>query len=674
MHAELSGADRRRGLVSGSARCLLAGIALARIAAADIPLEDFARHDRYRDVKISPDGDYLAASSIVDGKAVLSLIHLSDMKGVNVVPRDNDDLAHFWWVGRRRVMYTIGHKVGGLEAPIPTGELFTVDADGGDGKTIFGRTAGTQASTLIAHATSELAFGELIAPLHDDSGAALIASYPVNGPTLGPYRSASSLGVFPEAFRIDLRTGVKTRVATSPLRNAKFMADAHGSVRIAYGVDVDHQLKVYYRATDGADWELVFDRNKQGVSFEPEAFGRDGKQIYLLCDGVNGVGGVCRWDAQTRKVETLWSGTESGPTILMLKADESDAFAVESMTGRPAVSLLDKDASESKLLKSLMQQFPGQRVRLGAQTRDGSKRIIGVDSDKDPGQFYLLDMNSKKLSFLLARRPWIKPEQMAQEEPVSVKSRDGLMLYGYLTRPPGKEDAKNLPLVVYVHGGPYGVRDGWGFESDTQMLASRGYAVLQVNFRGSGGFGDKFVQSGFREWGGKMQDDITDATRAMIAQGIADLNRICIFGGSYGGYAALEGAVKEPDLYKCTIGYVGIYDLGLMYSRGDIPQSLYGENYLKMVLGENQDELFDRSPIAHLDKLKAKVMLIVGGADQRVPAIQGERLHQALEARKIAHEWIYERTEGHGFYDEKHVTDMYAKIIAFLDREIGTPR
>ena len=203
------------------------------------------------------------------------------------------------------------------------------------------------------------------------------------------------------------------------------------------------------------------------------------------------------------------------------------------------------------------------------------------------------------------------------------------------------------------------------------MLASRGYAVLQVNYRGSGGYGDAFERAGYREWGGKMQDDVTDATHWAIEQGIADKNRVCIFGASYGGYAAMEGVTKEPDLYKCAIAYAGVYDLRLMLSSGDIPVFLRGQNYLKLTLGSDENDLWNRSPIAHVDRLKAKVMLVVGGADQRVPAEQGEHLHDELNRRNIAHEWVYERAEGHGFYDVAHTTQLYEKIVAFLDAQIG---
>jgi dipeptidyl aminopeptidase/acylaminoacyl peptidase len=256
-------------------------------------------------------------------------------------------------------------------------------------------------------------------------------------------------------------------------------------------------------------------------------------------------------------------------------------------------------------------------------------------------------------------------------EPVQLKARDGLALNGYLTRPLGQEQGKNLPLIVLVHGGPIGIRDYWEYNPEVQMFASRGYAVLQVNYRGSGGYGERFEVAGYREWGGKMQDDVTDATRWAIEQGIADPKRICIYGGSYGGYAALMGAVREPDLYQCAIGDAGVYDLRLMLSRGDTQDSRVGENYIKRIVGDDSSMLASRSPITQLDKIKAKLMLVVGGEDKRVPPVHGESVHNALEKRGVKHEWLYERTEGHGFYDEKNVEAQYARMLAFLEANIG---
>jgi acetyl esterase/lipase len=631
--------------------------ALAIPAAAEVPLADFARHPQYEYVEISPDGEYLAATAIVGGKTVLSLINLANMKGANVVPREGAEVVGFSWVAPQRVMYSIGERFGGLETPVPTGELYAVNADGSGAKVLFGFRAGEDhGGTLIKQAAPERASGVLISALRDDPRHALIASYPWN---------ESADGAFPEAYKIDLVEGTKARVASAPMRNATFIADNKGVLRLVYGSDADRKRKVFYRAGDGAAWEKVFDEGADKKRMRPIRFNRADDAVYFEC------GGLCRWDVASHELKVLWSGNGSEITALEDTFDNLDAFAVRSEPSRPALTLLDKSAPEATLLVGLMQQFAGAEVTFSSSSRDGKKAVVLVRSDTDPGSFFLYDAEKKKASFLLARRPWIKPEQMATQEPFELDARDGTKLHGFLTRPPGKAEAKNLPLVVFVHGGPYGVRDRWSFDPDVQMLASRGYAVLQVNFRGSGGYTDAFVQAGYREWGGKMQDDVSDATRWAVAQGVADPARMCIFGASYGGYAALEGAVREPNLYKCTIGYVGVYDLHLMYTRGDIPQSTFGESYLKTVLGENQDDLAERSPISHLDRIKAKIMLIVGGVDRRVPAVQGENLHAALLKRKIDHVWVYERTEGHGFYDEKHTTALYEQIVSFLDHSIG---
>lgn len=644
------------------------------LPAAEVPVTDFTRHEQYLTVKISPNGEYLAATAVVGGQIVLELINTADMRPRALRPREGDDIAGYWWVAPDRLMYTEGLHLGGIDRPVPSGELYSVKADGTGAALLFGFRAGRAAAesrtaTLIKKQTADMASGDLIAPLRDDPLHALIASYAWNGPG----HSAASLGAHPEAYRIDLRDGKKTLITTAPLRDAEFLADHTGAIRFAIGMDIDQFRKVWYRDAQGGDWQLLNDESKQHERFTPLMFDRSNASVYVNCGSADDLGGVCRWDVATRKQEVLWRASDSAASQLLPTDDELDTFAIRSMPGRPAVTLLDKNAPEAALLVSMMKQFPGEDVVPTGASHDGKKTVFFVHADVDPGVFYLYDADKKKAVELFQSRPWIKPEQMASKEPVTFKARDGLGLHGYITRPPGKESAKQLPTVVLVHGGPYGIRDTWSFDPAVQLLASRGYAVLQVNYRGSGGYGDAFVRAGYREWGGKMQDDVTDATHWAIDQGIADAKRICIYGSSYGGYAAMEGVVKEPDLYKCAIADAGVYDLRLMYARGDTTQTLFGENFLKMILGEDQAELTARSPITQLDRLKASVMLIAGGADTRVPAVQGENLHNALVQRKVDHEWIYERTEGHGFYTEEHVTAMFEKMLAFLDRQIGAP-
>ena len=621
------------------------------IAAAAIPLADFARHQQYDDVEISPNGDYLAATAIVDDTRVLSIIRLADMQGFNVKPRDGGEVIEFWWVSPERVFYSIAERTGALETPAHMGELYAVDVDGSDRALMAG-----------FRVKREWVVADMIRPVHSSDGKVLVWQQRWNG---------SHDGNYPTAVRMDIKSSTTTVAAVAPILNARFVADNAGEVRFAWAEGTDQKQRVYHRERAGSEWALVFDESKGDPFVTPLGFDRTNRYAWFDCGGAKGFGGLCRWDAQSHKLSTVWSGDEAGLDGLVRSFDRKDIVALRSMPGRSAITLIDKEAPESKLLVALMQQFPGEDVRITSSTSDGGKVVFLVSSGREPGRFFLYDAKERKASFLLARRPWIKPEQMGAVEPIVLKARDGLMLHGYLTTPPGKEDAKQLPMVVYVHGGPYGIRDYWEFDPHVQMLASRGYAVLQVNFRGSGGYGNAFMKAGFREWGAKMQDDVTDATQWAIGQGIADPQRICIFGGSYGGYAALQGVVREPDLYQCAIGYVGVYDLNLMYSRGDIPQSMSGDNYLKMVLGEDQAVLRARSPAANVDRIKASLMLIVGGQDKRVPPVQGQALHSALNKAGIEHEWLYQRTEGHGFYDEKNAEDMLAKMEVFLDRSIG---
>lgn len=635
--------------------------------AQGVAVADLARHLQFSDVRISPDGKYLAMTSLIKDQPALTLLDLATGKGHNVLPRDGDQVVDFWWVNDDRVLYTVGTKVSGFDRPASTGEIFGVNADGSGAKLLFGYRAGwgeAREGALTHHGPeAERASAELIDTLRDDPNHVLIG---VEGWDNG------AEGAYTQVYRMDVRDGTKSKLTTAPLRNAGFVADHHGVVRFAYGVDGHAHGKVYYRANDGAPWTLLFSESSEHGLPMPQAFSHDDSQVYMTCMAPDAIGALCQWDVAKQAMGApVWTNPRVDPAGLIWSLDRRDVVGVEAMDGLPAISALTSDADTIDLIAAISPSFPGQAVQVVSSTDDGGKAVVLVSSAEDPGTYYLWNAATKKLSQLLARASWIKPNQMAAMRPVDFKARDGLMLHGYLSMPPGKEDAKQLPLVVFVHGGPIGIRDYWDYDPYVQMMATHGYAVLQVNYRGSGGYGYGFEHAGYREWGGKMQDDVTDATQWAIAQGITSPGHICIFGGSYGGYAALEGAVKEPDLYRCAIGYVGVYDLALMYKRGDIPQSSQGESYLHEALGDDQAVLAAHSPITQLDKLKAQVMLIVGGADQRVPSVQGMNMHMAMMSRHIPHEWLYEADEGHGYYTEAHVAELYARVLAFLDRNLG---
>jgi dipeptidyl aminopeptidase/acylaminoacyl peptidase len=258
---------------------------------------------------------------------------------------------------------------------------------------------------------------------------------------------------------------------------------------------------------------------------------------------------------------------------------------------------------------------------------------------------------------------------MRPMEPFAIKARDGMKLHGYLTRPVGEGPH---PMVVLPHGGPHGIRDVWAFDSEVQMLANRGYAVLQVNFRGSGGYGMDFEEAGYRKWGASMQDDVTDATQWAIDNKHADKRRICIYGASYGGYTALMGAVREPALYRCAVGFAGVYDLELMLSSADIPRSKSGRAYLGLALGDDRPDLRSRSPAHNADKISIPVLLIHGKEDWRADFEQAKRMKAALESNKKSYEWMVLSKEGHGVYDEDSRREMYERVLGFLAKHIGS--
>ncbi|MGH8027188.1 MAG: alpha/beta hydrolase family protein, partial [Pseudoxanthomonas sp.] len=294
--------------------------------------------------------------------------------------------------------------------------------------------------------------------------------------------------------------------------------------------------------------------------------------------------------------------------------------------------------------------------------------VVRTWSDTSPGDYYLYDTEDRRADLIFSQRSWFDSERMAPLRAIELKARDGLTLRGYLTVPKGAE-AKNLPMVVVPHGGPYGVFDEWGFDDEAQMLSQAGYAVLRINFRGSGNHGRRFLNAGAREWGLKMQDDVTDATRWAIEQKIADPGRICIYGASYGGYAALAGVSKEPDLYRCAVGYVGVYDLTMMH-RVESRESTSMRNWTADWLGQ-RDSLAAVSPTNTAARIKAPVFLAAGGEDETAPIAHSKRMAKALKASGVAVETLYFDTEGHGFYTEPHRREFYTKLLDFLSRNIG---
>ena len=332
------------------------------------------------------------------------------------------------------------------------------------------------------------------------------------------------------------------------------------------------------------------------------------------------------------------------------------------------MAFFDDASAEARFYRSLQAAFGDNTVDVTSSTADGKINLVAASGDRNPGDFYLFDTVSKKADYVISRADWFDPAKMATQRAIAFSARDGLPLKGYLSVPNGAS-GKNMPLIVMPHGGPY-LSDNWGFDSQAQMLAAAGYAVLQVNFRGSDNRGRAFEQSGAREWGLAMQDDVTDATKWAIQQGIADPQRICLYGASYGAFASLVGVAREPSLYKCAAGYVGVYDLPRLHRERT-------ENYGSIAtwandwIGDDMKTLASNSPTRMAGSIKVPVLLAAGREDEIASVEHTQKMEQALKGAGVAVETHYYSGEGHGFYKPENIKDFNTKLLAFLSRNLG---
>lgn len=653
-----------RTLLLGSMLLLCAGVAEA---ASAVDVATFLKRDGFDDIKLSPTGEFLAASVPGEDNSILMIVRRSDnkpMAGFGI--GKNTYIADFEWVNDERVVFGTARKFGALDQPRLTGNLYGMNADGTGKDILVGQDVEVMSTgSHIQTKKTEMVAAFLVDDLPQDDRNILVTVSPFSGDT------------FNRVEKMDVYTGRRSPVARSPVRNADYLADGKGVVRFAYGRDLDNDNRLFYRAADASDWtkttdwKLLNDELANGHVEIPLGFSADDRYAYLQVEQASGPDAIVAYDTTDGSRKTLLRDAEGDPGRIIRGLGKSHGAPVGAFIagGKPHTLFFDVASDEARLYRSLEAAFPGNAVVITSKTRDGALALVEVSSDRNPGDFYLFDTVNKKAELLLSRRDWVDQGTMAQVRPFQFAARDGQVLHGFLTLPPGS-DGKHLPLIVLPHGGPFHVADSWGFDPETQLLAAAGYGVLQVNFRGSADYGRSFAQAGAREWGGKIQDDVTDATHWAVDQGIADPGRICIYGASFGAYAALEGAAREPALYKCAVGYVGVYDLPLMFSKGDTQTLESGLSYLHDWVGEPA-QLGAISPVNQAGLIKVPVFLAAGGQDERAPIQHSERMEKALREAGVPVETLYYRTEGHGFYVDAHRQAFYTQLLSFLDKHLG---
>lgn len=651
------GTTMGRGIRFAAAAVLLSFASMAPAAALDI--EPYLRKAEFGALKISPSGEFLAAAVPMEDTTALVVLRRSDMSvtGGGGMGK-NRHVTDMWWANDDRLLFSVSEKMGALDQPRPTGDIYAIKATDRRTQALVGQNVDAMATgTRVGGRRAELVWARVVDTLPGNPNEAVIAVGTFSG---DPYTRAERLNVV---------TGRRLPISRVPVRNGDYVTDAAGEVRAAHGYNLDMSVKTFVRMGDGDGWTMINDQAASGVSLVPIGFSPDNRTLYLYAERATGTSVIEAYDMASGKRSVVLADEGAEPLHVLYHPVSGVPVGVRYMDGRTRTAFFDPESEIARQYRMFEAAFPGRTVAITSATKDGSTLLVHVQNDRNPGEYYSYDASTKRAAHVLSARSWLDPEAMAAKRPIALKARDGLPLAGYLTVPNGAE-ARSLPMVVLPHGGPYGLYDGWDFDEEVQLLAAAGYAVLQVNFRGSGNHGRAFLQAGAREWGGTMQDDVTDATHWATAEGIADPARICIFGSSYGGYAALMGVAKEPSLYRCAAGAVGVYDLPMMHTTGDIQRRGSGETYLREWIGE-PSQLAAASPARLADRITVPVFLAAGREDERAPPEHTEKMERALKAAGVPVEAIYYRNEGHGFYVDANRKDYYTRLLAFLAQHLG---
>jgi dipeptidyl aminopeptidase/acylaminoacyl peptidase len=630
-------------------------------------ITDFTRYDEFGGILLSPDGQYAAFLGGKHGRSVLAFLSLKDFKPINGVrAREGFEFYDFNWVSNQRVIYRVAERQDNGVLAL-TGEIAAIDVGGKQHQFLYGYRAGElQTGTNIQVREDSYATAELISPLMGDDRNVLMSEQPWK--QVGNYYYINR-DAKPNIILLDVHTGRKRNLGKAPLFEATLLVDSSDRVRLAIGLDDRLKYAASWKPDPEGAWQDFDLPGFKPESVEPQVMGEDGQSVLFIGTAASErYSALYRLDLQSRVVTKVFGFPDTDISDVVYDLPRKRIIGVQSYVDRRVTHWLDSKDPAARIAASLQRAFPDQSIEISTATQDGRVAVVFVHSSTNPGDYYLFDTTAMKAKYLQPARKWIDPQKMRAKEPFTLKARDGLELHGYITRPMGGDGP--YPTVVLPHGGPHGVREYWEFDWEAQLLASRGYAVLQLNYRGSGGFGDEFTELGHREWGGKIQDDLTDSLRWAVSQNIADPDRVCIVGASFGGYSALQSVVREPRLYRCAVGIAGIYDLELMYRSGDIRVFRSGENYLREVLGEDADQLRAFSPVLGVDRIQVPVLLIHGKEDRRADFEHAKRMKAALDASGKKYEWYALKGEGHGIHDEETRAEVYGSIVEFLDRNL----
>ncbi|MFC2102636.1 S9 family peptidase [Bacteroidota bacterium] len=611
---------------------LLGGCKEKPMQAKQIPLEDFFKNPEKSRYRISPDGKYYSYMAPYENRMNIFVQEIGTDNATRLTSETDRDISNYFWKNPTRILFS--KDTGGDE----NFRLYGVDVDG---------------SSLVCFTDFPDVRTEIIDDLENVPTEVIIGMNKRNPQVFDPYR-------------LNIETGKMEMLAENPGNIQGWMFDHDGKLRVAMALD-GVNAQILYREKESDPFKVVLTTSfKETMS--PQFFTFDNKNVYAVSNLGRDKAAAVVFDLATGKeIEMLYENADNDVDALTYSKKRkvlTTAF-YESWKGERYFF----DDEVKQIYARLNQDLGDYEIVITGVTKEEDKFIIRTYSDRSLGAYYIYDKNTDQLTKIVDVSPWIDENEMASQVPVEYQSRDGLTIHGYLTLPLGytMENAEDLPVVVNPHGGPW-ARDSWGFNPEIQFLANRGYAVFQMNFRGSTGYGKKFWEESFKQWGLAMQDDITDGAQWLIEKGIADKDRIAIYGGSYGGYATLEGLVKTPDLYAAGVDYVGVSNLFTFMQT--IPP--YWKPYLEMMyemVGNpvaDSIQFVETSPALNADKITTPLFIAQGANDPRVNKDESDQVVEALKARGIVVEYLVKDDEGHGFHNEENRFDFYRAMEKFL--------
>ncbi len=601
-----------------------------------IPLEDFFRNPEKSSFQLSPNGKKIAYMKPWDDGNRMMNVYIKDLgqeNGVRITSASKRSLYGYFWLNDNRIAYI--QDKGGDENI----HIYAVDIDGSNDIDL------TPFDNIQARITDDL----------EDDPNHMIISINNRNPRIH------------DVYRLNVNSGELTLIAENPGNIMGWMTDNDGKLRIAMTSDGVNS-SILYRDTEKDEFKPILTTNFK-VSVSPLFFTFDNKNLYVSSNRGRDKSAIYKFDLETAKeTELIFEHDEVDVSGLLRSINRKVLTGVSYYTDKRQLHFLDE--WRENLQKKLESKLTNVEVAISDMSKDETKAIVVAFSDISRGTYYYYDIENDDLTLLADLNPWLNPDHMSNMKSISYTSRDGLKINGYLTIPKGS-NGKNLPVVVNPHGGPW-ARDRWGFNPEIQYLANNGYAVFQMNFRGSTGYGRDFWEKSFKQWGKTMQDDITDGVEWLINEGIADPERIAIYGASYGGYATLAGLTFTPDLYACGVDYVGVSSLFTFMESMPPYWELYREMMYEMVgHPENDKELLaSSSPLLHVDKIKVPLFIAQGANDPRVKKSESDQIVNALKEKGIDVPYMVKDDEGHGFYNEKNRFDFYKAMSEFLSEHL----